>query len=254
MDDVFPGTLVERSGDDIVVIARSTDAGTRARILSLTTPGRLEFYDWEVDALTPTGKTVASQLEAQNPTALKISQGAGSGAPGEPGAGALSRAQASALASKHPGSVVLQAVAQTGTSGASSTGPSAQFYVLRNVPVLSDQDITHPQASADPNAGGPDVTFGFTSAGAVAFRALTKRVAERGQRLSSLGQTFNQHFAIVLDGRLISVPYIDFKVYPDGITTQNGANISGGFTTQSAKDLATVLRYGPLPVTLRATG
>jgi preprotein translocase subunit SecD len=258
LDTAFPGTLVERSGNDVVVVARSTDAGTRPqmlrRILSLTTPGRLEFYDWEADALTPTGKTVGSQLEAQNPTALEISQGSGSGAPGEPGAGALSHAQATALVSRYPGSVIVQAVARTGAYGVGSTGPSLRFYVLRNVPALSGQDIMHPKATTDPNAGGPDVTFGFTPNGAVAFKALTKRVAERGQRLSSPGQTFNQHFAITLDDRLISVPYIDFKVYPDGITTQNGANISGSFTTESAKDLATILRYGPLPVALTATG
>ena len=257
LDGVFPGTLVERSGNHVVVIVRSAGAGTRARILtrilSLTTPGRLEFYDWEADALTPNGKTVASQLGAQNPSALEISQGSGSAAPGEPGAGALSHSQASALISKHPGSVFLQAVAQTGAYGVSSAGQSPRFYVLRNVPALSGQDITHPRASTD-NSGQPDLIFGFTAHGAIAFRALTKLVAERGDRVSTLGQTFNQHFAIALDGRLLSVPYIDFKAYPDGITTKDGADISGRFTTQSARDLATILRYGPLPVTLTATG
>ena len=257
LDGVFPGTLVERSGNHVVVIVRSGGAGTRARILTrilgLTMPGRLEFYDWEADALTPNGKTVASQLGAQNPSALEISQGSGSAAPGEPGAGALLHPQASALISKRPGSVFLQAVAQTGAYGVSSAGQSSRFYVLRNVPALSGQDITHPRVSTD-NSGQPDLIFGFTAHGAAAFTALTKRVAERGQRLSSLGETFDQHFAIALDGRLLSVPYIDFKAYPDGITTKNGADISGGFTTQSAGDLATILRYGPLPVTLTATG
>jgi preprotein translocase subunit SecD len=212
------------------------------------------MYDWEADALTPNGKTVASQLEVQNPTALEISQGSGSAAPGASGAGALSRGQALALASKHPGSVVLQAVAPGGTLGVSSTGPSDGFYVLRNVPGLSGQDIVHPKASTDPNAGQPEVSFGFTPNGAAAFKALTRRLAERGDRVSGVGDTLYQHFAIALDRRLISVPYIDFKVYPDGITPQSGADISGGFTTGFVKDVATILRYGPLPVHLTATG
>ena len=36
---------------------------------------RLEFYDWEANALTPNGKTVASQLQAQDPQSATISQG-----------------------------------------------------------------------------------------------------------------------------------------------------------------------------------
>src|SRR5947209_6465999 len=43
------------------------------------TTARLEFYDWEANALTANGKTVASQLQTQAPTATQISQGAGGG-------------------------------------------------------------------------------------------------------------------------------------------------------------------------------
>ena len=57
----------------------------------------LSFYDWEANALAPNGKTVASQLLAQNPTALTISQGAGDG-PGMPGAGSMGLYQAVRLA------------------------------------------------------------------------------------------------------------------------------------------------------------
>ena len=72
--------------------------------------------------------------------------------------------------------------------------------------------------------------------------------------MSSLGESLNQHFAITLDNVLLSVPFIDYKQYPDGITGENGADVFGSFTTQSAKTLATLLRYGPLPVNLTATG
>ena len=49
---------------------------------------RLEFYDWEANALTPNGKTVASQLQAQDPQAEQISQGSAIAARGCPVAAA----------------------------------------------------------------------------------------------------------------------------------------------------------------------
>jgi SecD/SecF fusion protein len=72
---------------------------------------RLEFYDWEANALVPTGphgsaQTVASQLQAQNSQALAVSQGSsGGGIP--PGAnssqaGAMGLYQAVKFASQQP--------------------------------------------------------------------------------------------------------------------------------------------------------
>lgn len=254
----FPGIGVERAGNEIVVTAPKADGGSaaKARILALAVPGQLAMYDWEADAIAPSGKTVASQLRGQNPAALEISQGSGSLAPGETGAGSMPLKQARALASRlapHTRCIVLEAVDPSGYRTANIEDPAARFYVLKAVPLLTGAGITHPRTSTD-GSGQPDLVFGFTAHGAAAFTTLTRGVAERGQRLSSLGQTFNQHFAIALDGRLLSVPYIDFKAYPDGITSKNGADISGGFTTRSATDLATILRYGPLPVRLTATG
>ena len=53
------------------------------------TTAELYFYDWEANALTPNGKTVASQLQTQDPTAVQISQGTQFAAPGEPNAGSM---------------------------------------------------------------------------------------------------------------------------------------------------------------------
>jgi hypothetical protein len=71
-------------------------------VLALTVPGRLWFYDWEANALTPNGKPVASQLQTQDRTALRISQGTSGMAPGDPGSGGLPLYQAVKLASKQP--------------------------------------------------------------------------------------------------------------------------------------------------------
>jgi hypothetical protein len=144
------------------------------------------------------------------------------------------------------GTRVLQAVAPAGVSFAS---PAAQFFVLRDDAALTVGDIAGPRVSADAS-GQPAVTFRFTRAGERAFQAATRDVARRGAEVSRLGESLTQHFAIALDSRLLTVPSIDFRQYPDGIRTDS-ADITGGFTRQSAADLATQLRYGALPLALR---
>src|SRR6201999_3906334 len=61
----------------------------------------------------------------------------------------------------------------------------------------------------------------------------------------------NQHFAVALDTQLLTVPSIDYTVYPDGITGGNGAQITGGFPQQSPSALAPPLRPGALPINLK---
>jgi SecD/SecF fusion protein len=284
----------------------------------------LYFYDWEANALLPNGKTVESQLQVQDPTALTISQGAGSG-PGVQGAGGQSLYQAVTLASKQPvtpfsknlsrkgpqyylfgapgsaaceaaakadgttvvqgnhcllsgpdstiqdlksglpsgvalsdgellavpqGTVVLQAANLSATDHVAFDSPDAEFFVLKDNPALRGQDITNPQQSTD-QGGSPDVQFGFGSKGQSEFQRVTGEIAHRGQNVSLGGQSLNQHFAVALDNQLVTVPSIDYKQYPDGIIGGGGADITGGFTTQSAQDLATQLRLGALPITLR---
>ena len=56
---------------------------------------------------------------------------------------------------------------------------------------------------------------------------------------------------MALDNQLVTVPSIDYKTYPTGIPGNNGADITGGFTTTSAQDLANELRLGALPINLK---
>jgi SecD/SecF fusion protein len=155
------------------------------------------------------------------------------------------------------GWVVLKAASSSTTSTPTGTNlyaPGSQFFVLKDHVALTGNQITNPEASTDPSGGGPDVEFGFTSKGAKAFQATTSTIAHRGAQLE-LGANKNfQHFATELDGQLITVPDIDYTQYPDGIISSggsDGAQIQGNFTTQSASNLATQLRLGALPVTLR---
>ncbi len=143
-----------------------------------------------------------------------------------------------------PGVTLVQAVSPNPGTRASDV----QFFVLRGDPTVSTAKIFDPSAGTD-ETGSPDITVRFTATGAQRFRQLTATVAHRGGTVSGVGLMLDQHFAIVLDGQILSVPSIDFKTYPDGIKTTM-ADISGEFTPTSARDLAAVLRYGPLAVRL----
>jgi len=55
------------------------------------------------------------------------------------------------------------------------------------------------------------------------------------------GQHINDFFAIVLDQKVISAPYLKSQI------TGGKGEISGSFTASSAKQLATILQYGALP-------
>ena len=320
------GMHVSVSSANEITVALPNDRNTAQTDREVGTTAQLAFYDWEADALTPNGKTVASQLQAQDPNAIEISQGTGGNvAPGNPGAGSMGLYQAVRLAAKQqgwsssansrtrpqywmfgaPGSAACAAAARAqGTvpvsgqhcllsgpddnladlrsglpSGVSASvrriltvprgwvvlqaipadfshpvplgAPNAQFFVLRDNIALRESDITNPQESTDPNMGAPIVTFGFSGKGKTAFQNVTAQIARRGSLVSGLGQPLNQHFAVALDNQLITVPYIDYKQYPDGINGDNGGDIAGGFSITSAQDLANELRLGALPVNLK---
>ena len=150
------------------------------------------------------------------------------------------------------GWVVLQAANPSPTDQIKPTSPTAEFFVLKDQPALSGTQISNPTAST--SGAEPDVQFGFSHGGGQAFQDVTGTIAHRGQQVSIGTTHLFQHFAAALDGQLLSVPQIDFTKYPDGIVNTGsstaGAQITGSFTTQTAKDLATQLRLGTLPVKL----
>ena len=125
-----------------------------------------------------------------------------------------------------------------------------EWYVLKDEPALRGTEIRNPEQNFDQGAGGsggPIVTFEFSDKGEKKWEATTKAIAERGQGNPLAG---NQHFAIVLDDELISVPFIDWRQNPTGIDASNGSQIEGGFTIGSAQELSNLLKTGALPVRL----
>jgi SecD/SecF fusion protein len=156
----------------------------------------------------------------------------------------------------NPGTVVVQARPVETSAGKITQQSPNSYYVLNDDPVLNGSDITNPLQGFDEGAGGtgaPNVNFGFTSHGKPIFERITKEIAERGRAAQLPNVTKEaalQHFAIVLDGQLITVPSIDYTQYPEGIDASQGSEISGGFTLTSAQELASELQSGALPIKL----
>ncbi|HEX2084224.1 MAG TPA: protein translocase subunit SecD, partial [Solirubrobacteraceae bacterium] len=133
---------------------------------------------------------------------------------------------------------------------------SDQWYVLADNVALEGTEVKDPEQSIDQGPGGngqPIVVFNFTDEGRQTWERVTREIAQRGLRNQLPGadvQQSAQHFAIVLDDELISTPFIDFEENPNGIDAANGSQIQGGFTLESAQELANLLKTGALPVRL----
>jgi SecD/SecF fusion protein len=133
------------------------------------------------------------------------------------------------------------------------------YYVLNDHPSLRGTDIKNPEQNFDQQTSEPNVTFDFTGSGRKKWQAVTRQIAQRGQAsvpfVGSDPTAARQHFAAVLDNKLITVPYIDFQENPEGIDGRSGSEISGGFNgsggIQRAQDLANLLKTGALPIKLK---
>jgi SecD/SecF fusion protein len=143
----------------------------------------------------------------------------------------------------------------------SETGTS-EFFVLRDEPGLTGDEIENPEQNFDQTTNQPNVTFDFTDEGREAFHDVTREIATRGQEnyfnevgpgpppSADVADQFSDSFAIVLDNELVSRPIINFAENPDGIDGRTGAQISGLDSLQESQDLAEVLRIGALPINL----
>ena len=153
-----------------------------------------------------------------------------------------------------PAGVTIVRAEQASNTRESRDPNDARWYVLRDDPALDGDEIRNPEQQFDPTTNSPIVTFEFTDEGRERWQQVTREIAERGQRSQGLigttPQDAAQHFAIVLDDELISVPFIDFVENPSGIDAANGSQIEGGFTIESAQELANFLKTGALPVQL----
>lgn len=150
-----------------------------------------------------------------------------------------------------PDTVIVRAERATGNERGGA------WYVLRDDVALRGSAIANPQQRFDEGPGTdgrPIVTFDFSAEGRASWLALTRELADRGAAAVGLSggpdADANQHFAVVVDDQLLSVPYIDFRLNPGGIDPAQGSQISGAFTIASARELAVLLASDPLPAPL----
>lgn len=109
-------------------------------------------------------------------------------------------------------------------------------FVLAPAFITGDQVVDSQATLPQQGAGGWMVTLDFDSAGA-------KKLSEASINLSKLPSPQNR-FGIVLDGLVTSAPFFSEPILG------GKAQIEGNFQAAEAKQLAQVLRYGALPVTL----
>ena len=184
--------------------------------------------------LTPKGETAPTEAQAVGYLKSDIAE---SGEKLPPGA---------RVVWVEPGTIVRQAVTP-------NDEPDAKWnywYVLRDDPAISGKDVSNPVEQVDTTTSQPVVSFGFKGNAVNTFTKVTAALATRGENESFGGQENYQHFAVTLDNRLVTVPYINFNENPYGIDASNGSEISGDFTIASAQQLANLLASGALPITL----
>jgi preprotein translocase subunit SecD len=108
--------------------------------------------------------------------------------------------------------------------------PGDAAAVVKSPILISGDELTHAGLEFDQN-GQPVVGFRMNNKGALTFaRVTTDYIGER--------------FAIVLDNKVVSAPRIN------GVIPGGQGIIEGGFTPESASDLALLLNSGALPVQL----
>jgi preprotein translocase subunit SecD len=103
------------------------------------------------------------------------------------------------------------------------------FYVVKKIAPVTGQDLRVARPGLDEN-NQPAVLFELKSAGAEKFGKLS-------------GENLGRYLAIILDNKIVSAPKLEGRITDSG-------RISGGFTSESANDLALTLRSGALPAGL----
>ncbi|MEQ1865643.1 MAG: protein translocase subunit SecD [Micropepsaceae bacterium] len=108
---------------------------------------------------------------------------------------------------------------------------AGERYAIEDRVMLSGERLSDAGLGFDATTGEPVVTFRLDGAGARQFGAITT-------------QHVGRPFAIVLDGEVLTAPVIQTPIIG------GSGQISGSFTSESASDLAALLRAGALPAPL----
>src|SRR5690606_23738041 len=122
-----------------------------------------------------------------------------------------------------PGSQIFPYAAESDFAG--------QSIAVRRLGGIRGDSLTNAVQGFDQQTNEPVVNITFDAQGGARFARLTS-------------ENVNKPFAIILDGEVLSAPNINQAILG------GSAQISGGFTVETANQLATALRSGALPVEL----
>lgn len=190
----------------------------QAEVQALSQPGRFGIYDWEQSVLGPDGRPAPEDPEVT---------------------GGIDAGRAAAITQ-----------AEARERGGLAVHDGERWFALGGTPALTNADVEGATAAIDPWADGPTVRVDLTEPGERAFRDLTRELSQRGADLAvDHNFTENQHLALVLDDRLLSVPFINWREAPDGLDGAQGAQIMAS-SPRDGELIAAILDAGPLPGTL----
>ncbi|HYJ22466.1 MAG TPA: hypothetical protein VEW07_10635 [Solirubrobacterales bacterium] len=253
-----------------VLLPQARGDGARRASEQLGVTGRLVFYDWEANLIgrerrigghpgrTPPAGALkrakrewrAAGRDVDDPANLQLIL-----------AGALPTAHdAASLAAalKRQIGVGTRIVSEQSVDSLGRIDETARpgWFVLKERPALTGADIVNVRQEFGA-FNEPNVTFGFTDKGRLAFERVTGTIAEKGQARArgpvtqAEVEVLSGHLALVVDNEVKTRPIINFASYPQGIDGRSGAQVSGGFSSvREARELAAMLKIGALPVGL----
>ena len=132
------------------------------------------------------------------------------------------------------------------------------WFALGGKPALTNADIQRARGDViDAMTKEPIVALELTTGGQEAFAAAhapDRRARRRERNPRERARVPLKHFVIVVDDRIASVPFIDFRQNPEGIDGATGMQISSALTKESARQLAALLNAGPLPDSFEPAG
>jgi SecD/SecF fusion protein len=144
------------------------------------------------------------------------------------------------------------------TDKAPVKGDGKTYWYMFDLPsadrLLTGKQLEDARPDIDTTTGQPIVKMTFSDSGGKIFKKITGDLAREGKAAYDLAGgassglspvQFARQFAVILDNKLETYPYIDFQSNPDGIGKDS--QITGVSSTES-KDIATVLSSGSLPV------
>jgi SecD/SecF fusion protein len=217
----------------------------------------LQFYDWEPNVIGPEGRPapgdprVTGGPEAGTAGALSLYDAVTRAARrpaaietdnGRPGSlffavdaerrrviGSAKPTRAAAQAGDGAGATVLEV--RPGTAIVAADGSTTRFYVIEDDVAISGTSIREARQGTDETSGKPVTLFAFDDAGNAAFRRLTKAIAQRGSQAAlDAGATdptpYNQHFAVVYEGAIVTAAAVDFRRSPEGLDASAGTQLS----------------------------